>query len=142
MEGRYDYVFIDAPPSPGILTSNAILVADEMIIPVQTQPKALEGVADMHEVLRQLVDDPDLMPKGMPKGMYLATLFDTRTGLDSRSLAALRAEPTFPTFQTIIRTNIRIPESYNLRRSVIAYDCRSHGAKDYLALAEEYLARA
>jgi chromosome partitioning protein len=139
---HYDIALIDAPPSPGILTSNAIIAADELLIPVETKPKALEGVADMHALLSQLVDDPDLMPHGRPRGTYLATQYDARNRIDPESLTELRAESSFPTFQTVIRNNVRIPESYLLRCSVIAYDCRSHGAQDYIALAEEYLARA
>jgi chromosome partitioning protein len=136
---RYDYVFIDAPPAPGILTINAIVAADEIVIPVETKPKALEGVGNMRALLSQIVDDPDLMPQGRPVGRYLATRYDGRTVLDRKCLEDLRANDTFSTFATVIRVNQKIPESYALQMSVIEYDPSSNGAADYIALSTEFL---
>ncbi len=139
--GRYDIVLVDAPPAPGLLTINAIVAADELLIPVETKPKALEGVGNMRALLAQIVDDPDLMPQGRPSGAYLATRYDARTLLDRACLEELRADATFPTFETVIRVNQRIPESYARQVSVIIHDPESHGAQDYQGLAQEYLAR-
>lgn len=139
LNGSFDHVLIDAPPAPGLLTVNAIVASDELLIPVETKPKALEGVGNMRTVLAQIVDDPDLMPNGRPSGYFLATRFDARTTLDRACLEGLRSDDMFPTFQTVIRINQRIPESYAAQRSVIDYDLTSNGAVDYLALATEYL---
>lgn len=138
---RYDLVLVDSPPAPGLLTINAIVAADELLIPVETKPKALEGVGNMQALLAQIVDDPDLMPKGRPSGTYLATRYDARTILDRACLDGLRADTTFPTFETVIRINQRIPESYARQVSVLIHDPDSYGAQDYRSLAQEYLAR-
>jgi chromosome partitioning protein len=138
---RYDFVLIDAPPAPGILTINAIAAANEIIIPVETKPKALEGVGNMRQLLGQIVGDEDLMPNGPPPATYLATRHDARTVLDRDCLAALRADDGYPTFATVIRSNQKIPESYAARTSVLDYDPKSYGALDHEALAEEYLTR-
>jgi chromosome partitioning protein len=139
--GRYDFILVDSPPAPGLLTVNAIAAADELLIPVETKPKALEGVGNMRALLAQIVDDPDLMPKGPPPASYLATRYDARTILDRACLEGLRGDSTFPTLETVIRVNQRIPESYAHQKSVIAHDVNSYGAHDYRALAKEYLAR-
>ncbi len=139
LNGSYDHILIDAPPAPGLLTVNAIVAADELLIPVETKPKALEGVGNMRSVLADIVDDPDLMPGGRPTGYFLATRYDGRTTLDRACLEGLRADEMFPTFKTVIRINQRIPESYAMHRSVLDYDPASNGALDYAALAEEYL---
>jgi chromosome partitioning protein len=139
IDGAYDLVLVDAPPAPGLLTINAIVAADELIIPVETKPKALEGVGNMRALLSQIVDDPDLMPRGRPEGWYLATRHDARTVLDRNCLEGLRADDGFPTFATVIRVNQKIPESYARQMSVLDYDPTSYGAVDYIALADEYL---
>lgn len=139
---QYDYILIDAPPAPGLLTINAIAAADELIVPVETKPKALDGVGIMRELLEQITGDEDLLPNGPPRCTYLATRHDARTVLDRDCLKALRADADAVTFETVIRINQRVPESYAARRSILAYDTRSNGSADYRALAKEVAGNA
>ncbi len=133
---RYDFVFIDCPPSLGLLTINALTAASECIIPVQAEYYALEGLSQLTSVVRRVREalNPSLHVSGV-----LVTMFDGRTRLAMEVLDEL--EKFFPQqmFKTQIPRNVRISEAPSFGKPVILFDVKSRGAQAYLALAREML---
>jgi chromosome partitioning protein len=136
---RYDFVFIDCPPSLGLLTINALTAADECIIPVQAEYYALEGLSQLTNVVRRVREalNPPLHVSGV-----LVTMFDGRTRLALEVLEEL--EKFFPQqmFKTQIPRNVRLSEAPSFGKPVILFDVKSRGAQAYLALAREMLQAA
>jgi chromosome partitioning protein len=134
--GHYDFVFIDCPPSLGLLTINALTAADECIIPVQAEYYALEGLSQLTSVVRRVREalNPSLHVSGV-----LVTMFDGRTRLAMEVLDEL--EKFFPQqmFKTQIPRNVRLSEAPSFGKPVILFDVKSRGAQAYLALAREML---
>ncbi len=134
---RYDFVLIDCPPSLGLLTINALTAAEEIIIPVQAEYYALEGLSQLTAVVRRVREalNPSLHVSGV-----LVTMFDGRTRLAMEVLDEL--EKFFPEqmFKTQIPRNIRLSEAPSFGKPVILFDVKSRGAQAYLALARELLA--
>ncbi|MBV8147741.1 MAG: ParA family protein [Candidatus Eremiobacteraeota bacterium] len=134
---RYDFIFIDCPPSLGLLTINALTAADECIIPVQAEYYALEGLSQLTTVVNRVREalNPRLHVSGV-----LVTMFDGRTRLSMEVLDEL--EKFFPQhmFKTQIPRNIRLSEAPSYGKPVILFDPKSRGAQAYLALAREMLA--
>lgn len=133
---QYDFVFIDCPPSLGLLTINALTAADECIIPVQAEYYALEGLSQLTNVVRRVREalNPALHVSGV-----LVTMFDGRTRLALEVLDEL--EKFFPQqmFKTQIPRNVRLSEAPSYGKPVILFDVKSRGAQAYLALAREML---
>lgn len=133
---RYDYVFIDCPPSLGLLTINALTAAGECIIPVQAEYYALEGLSQLTNVVRRVREalNPALHVSGV-----LVTMFDGRTRLALEVLDEL--EKFFPQqmFKTQIPRNVRLSEAPSYGKPVILFDLKSRGAQAYMALAREML---
>jgi chromosome partitioning protein len=133
---RYDFVFIDCPPSLGLLTINALTAAEELIIPVQAEYYALEGLSQLTAVVRRVRDalNPTLHMSGV-----LVTMFDGRTRLALEVLDEL--ERFFPEqmFKTQIPRNIRLSEAPSFGKPVILFDVKSRGAQAYISLAKELL---
>jgi len=133
---RYDYVLIDCPPSLGLLTINALTAAEEIIIPVQAEYYALEGLSQLTAVVRRVREalNPTLHVSGV-----LVTMFDGRTRLAMEVLDEL--EKYFPQqmFKTQIPRNIRLSEAPSYGKPVILFDVKSRGAQAYLSLAKELL---
>jgi chromosome partitioning protein len=132
--GRYDYVLIDCPPSLGLLTLNALTAADEVLIPVQAEYYALEGLSQLTRVLDQVRDalNPGLRLTGV-----LITMFDGRTKLATGVLDDVSAHFGPRVFRTQIPRNIRLSEAPSFGKPAILFDVRSRGAQAYLALARE-----
>ncbi len=134
---RFDFVLIDCPPSLGLLTINALTGAEEIIIPVQAEYYALEGLSQLTAVVRRVREalNPTLHVSGV-----LVTMFDGRTRLAMEVLDEL--EKYFPEqmFKTQIPRNIRLSEAPSYGKPVILFDVKSRGAQAYLALARELLA--
>lgn len=134
---RFDFVLIDCPPSLGLLTINALTAAEEIIIPVQAEYYALEGLSQLTAVVRRVREalNPTLHVSGV-----LVTMFDGRTRLAMEVLDEL--EKFFPEqmFKTQIPRNIRLSEAPSFGKPVILFDVKSRGAQAYLALARELLA--
>ena len=143
----FDYILLDCPPSLGLLTLNALAVADEVIIPMQPHFLALQGVAKLLETV-QLVNKR-INPKLKVSGIVL-TMFDSQTKLSNEVVAELRSfidqaqGHALPwagarIFKSKIRRNIKLAESPSFGKTIIAYEPTSNGAADYRALAREVM---
>lgn len=135
---KYDYIFVDCPPSLGLLTLNALTASDSIIIPLQCEYYALEGVSQLQStydlVCRHL--NPDLQIEGV-----LLTMFDSRTNLSVQVMEEAKEFFKEKMFKTIIPRNIRLSEAPSHGLPIIHYDPKSKGAEVYLQLAEEFLGK-
>lgn len=134
VKGDYDYVVIDSPPSLSLLTVNGMIAADYLILPVQTEFYALEGVAQLLESMAMVKKamNPDLKLLGV-----LATMYDKRTSLSVEVLAEVRKYFKDKVFNTMIPRNVRVAEAPSHGVPVGAYDKFSKGAKAYKDFARE-----
>ncbi len=135
---EYDFVIIDSPPSLSLLTVNGMIAANYLLLPVQTEFYALEGVA-------QLLESMNLVKKAMNPRLQLlgvlATMYDRRTVLSSQTLAELKRFFKDKVFETTIPRNVRLAEAPSHGVAIGQYDRFSKGAKAYKALADEVLER-
>ncbi len=135
---RCDYILIDCPPSLGLLTINALVAADGLIIPIQCEYLALEG-------LSQLLNTVNIVKSKLNSNLSIAgvvlTMFDPRTRLAGEIVREVRAHFPNEAFQTIINRNVRLSEAPSFGQSILDYDPTSPGALAYRALAEEVMAR-
>jgi chromosome partitioning protein len=136
---QYDYVFIDCPPSLGLLTLNALVAADTVLIPVHCEYFALEGLADLVATIRRVRGalNPGLDIEGV-----LLTMVDERTNLGQQVAADVRQFFKDKVFRTVIPRNVRLGEAPSHGMPVLLYDVKSRGAEAYLALAREVLERS
>jgi chromosome partitioning protein len=136
--GRYDYVIIDCPPSLGLLTLNALTAAGEVLIPVQAEYYALEGLSQLMTVVGRIREalNPQLHVSGV-----LVTMFDGRTRLATEVLDEVHAHFPSQVFRTQIPRNIRLSEAPSFGKPVALFDVKSRGAQAYLALAREVVDR-
>ena len=134
----YDYIYIDCPPSLGLLTINALAAADSVLIPIQCEYYALEGLSQlMHTVtLVKRGINPDLKMEGI-----LLTMFDGRTNLSIQVVDEVKRHFRRQMYRTIIPRNIRLSEAPSHGKPIILYDARSKGAEVYQDLAKEVLER-
>src|ERR1700681_3349107 len=137
--GQYDYIFIDCPPSLGLLTLNALVAADTVLIPLHCEYFALEGLADLVSTMRRVraALNPELDIEGV-----LLTMFDERTNLGQQVASDVRGFFKDKVFSTVIPRNVRLGEAPSHGMPVILYDVKSRGAEAYLALAREVLQRS
>jgi chromosome partitioning protein len=135
----FDYVFVDTPPSLGLLTLNALVAADAVLIPLNCEYFALEGLADLVATLRRV--RASLNPALDIMGV-LMTMYDDRTNLGQQVAREIRAFFEDRVYTTVIPRNIRLGEAPSHGVPAILYDPRSRGAEAYVALAREVLARA
>jgi len=135
---RFDYIFIDTPPSLGLLTLNALVAADAVVIPLNCEYFALEGLADLVATLRRVraALNPTLDIAGV-----LLTMYDERTNLGQQVARDIRAFFQDRVYTTVIPRNIRLGEAPSHGMPAILYDVKSRGAEAYLALGREVLAR-
>jgi chromosome partitioning protein len=138
LRDRFDYIFIDTPPSLGLLTLNALVAADAVLIPLNCEYFALEGLADLVATLRRVraAFNPSLDIAGV-----LMTMYDERTNLGQQVSKDIRAFFQERVYDTVIPRNIRLGEAPSHGMPAIMYDVKSRGAEAYLALAREVLAR-
>ena len=133
----YDYILIDCPPSLGMLTINAFTACDTILIPVQSEYYALEGLSQLLNTI-QLVQkhfNPNLKIEGV-----LLTMLEARTNLGNEVVEEVKRFFKDKVYQTIIPRNVRLSEAPSHGMSIIDYDPSSRGAKEYMALAKEVLA--
>lgn len=135
---EFDYIFIDCPPSLSLLTVNALCAAKGVLVPLQAEYYALEGlsrlIGTIELVKAQL--NPNLSLEGI-----VITMFDTRNNLSHQVAQEAKAHFKDKVFDTYIPRNIRLSEAPSFGKPIITYDIRSMGAQSYLALAQEYLKR-
>ena len=135
---RFDYVFIDTPPSLGLLTLNALVAADAILIPLNCEYFALEGLADLVATLRRV--RTSLNPALDIAGVVM-TMHDERTNLGQQVAGDIRKFFQERVFTTVIPRNIRLGEAPSHGMPAVTYDPKSRGAEAYVALAREFLAR-
>ncbi|MDO4190481.1 MAG: ParA family protein, partial [Bacteroidales bacterium] len=135
---NYDYIILDCSPSLGLITVNCLTAADSVIIPVQCEYFALEGIAKLLNTIKIIREklNPLLTIEG-----FLATMFDSRRSLDNQVLNELRKNFGNLVFETVIQRNVRLSEAPSYGKPVIYYDQKSKGAQDYMKLAAELVAR-
>jgi len=133
---KFEYIVVDCPPSLGLLTLNALAAADSIIVPIQCEYFALEGVTDLWDTLVRIRRNlnPTLAVEG-----FLLTMFDERTNLSNQVVSDLRDFLGAQVFQTVIPRNIRLAEAPSHGKPIILYDIKSRGAESYLNLAKEVL---
>jgi chromosome partitioning protein len=133
---RFDYIIIDCPPSLGLLTLNGLTAADSLLVPIQCEYFALEGVTELFDTLARLRRglNPQLTIEGL-----LLTMYDERTNLSGAVAKDLRDFYGSQVLQTVIPRNVRLAEAPSYGKPIILYDIRSRGAESYIQLAKEIL---
>jgi chromosome partitioning protein len=136
---RYDYILIDCPPALDLLTLNALVASDSVLIPIQCEFFALEGIS-------QLVDTIDRIRASFHTNLkiegVLLTMYDERMNLTRQVEQDLREFFEKDVFKTVIHRSVRLAEAPSFGKPILAYDVRSRGAESYIQLAKEILARA
>ena len=138
LRGEFDFIFIDCPPSLGLLTLNALVAADTVLIPLHCEYFALEGLADLVGTMRRI--KASLNPVLDLEGVLL-TMYDERTNLGQLVARDVREFFKEKVFNTIIPRNVRLGEAPSHGMPAVLYDGKSRGAAAYGALALEMLAR-
>ncbi|HVF90322.1 MAG TPA: ParA family protein [Blastocatellia bacterium] len=133
---QFDYVLIDCPPSLGLLTLNALAASNSVLIPIQCEYFALEGVSELWDTLVKIRRslNPSLTIEG-----FLLTMFDERTNLSNQVVSDLRDFLGSQVFSTIIPRNVRLAEAPSHGKPIVLYDIKSKGAESYLRLAKEII---
>jgi chromosome partitioning protein len=136
LKSSYDYILIDCAPSLGLLTLNALTAADAVIIPIQCEYFALEGLGKLLNTVKsvQKIHNKDLDIEGM-----LLTMFDQRLRLSNQVVEEVQKHFSDMVFKTIIQRNVRLGEAPSYGESIIKYDVSSKGASNYLSLAKEII---
>jgi chromosome partitioning protein len=132
----YDYIFIDCPPSLELLTLNAFCAADRVLVPVQCEYYALEGLSDLLSTMRIVKRS---MNSGLDLEGVLLTMYDGRTNLSMQVAEEVKHHFPGKVYATVIPRNVRLSEAPSHGKPVIYYDPYSRGAEAYQALAEEFL---
>ena len=134
----YDYIIIDCPPSLGLLTLNALTASDYVVIPMQTEFLALQGLAK----IKQIVDKVRFrLNKKLDIGGVAATMYDNRKVLNRDVLTTIQKYFGSKVFQTLIRENVALAEAPAAHKDIFEYSNKSNGADDYLDLAKEIIER-
>ena len=136
LKSDYRYIFIDCPPSLGLLTLNALVASDSVLVPVQCEYYALEGLSMLTKTIRRI--QGSFNPRLDIKGIVL-TMFDTRNNLAHQVVEEVRKHFGEKVYQTMIPRNIALGEAPSHGKPVMLYDMKSRGAQSYLALAKEIL---
>lgn len=138
-EAAFDFVFLDCPPSLGILMTNALAAADEVLVPIQCEYFALEGVSKILgviEQIRQCGANPDLAIGGI-----VMTMFDSRTNLSQQVVSDVRQHLPELVYQTVVPRTVRLSEAPSFGKTIVEYDPNGMGATAYRSLAEEFMQR-
>ena len=138
VEADFDYFIIDCPPSLSLLTLNALTAAKSLLVPIQCEYYALEGVTELFDTLARIrrLHNPSLTIEGL-----LLTMYDERTNLSAAVAADLRDFYGQQVFQTVIPRNVRLAEAPSYGKPIITYDPHSKGAEAYSQLAREIISR-
>ncbi len=132
----YDFIIVDCPPSLGLLTVNSLTAADSLLVPIQCEYFALEGITELFDTLARLrrALNPQLVIEGL-----LLTMYDERTNLSAAVAKDLRDFYGRQVFRTVIPRNVRLAEAPSYGKPIILYDIKSRGAESYIQLAKEIL---
>jgi chromosome partitioning protein len=133
---KYDYIIIDCAPSLGLLTLNALTAADSVVIPIQCEYFALEGLGKLLNTIKsvQKIHNPNLNIEGL-----LLTMYDSRLRLSNQVVEEVQKHFNNMVFETVIQRNTKLSEAPSYGESIIKYDATSKGASNYLSLAEEII---
>jgi len=136
LKSDYDFIIIDCAPSLGLLTLNALTAADAVVIPIQCEYFALEGLGKLLNTIKsvQKIHNPDLDIEGL-----LLTMYDSRLRLSNQVVEEVQKHFDAMVFKTIIQRNVRLSEAPSYGESIISYDAGSKGANNYLSLAHELI---
>jgi chromosome partitioning protein len=136
LKESFDFIIIDCPPSLGLLTVNALTAADSLLVPIQCEYYALEGVTELFDTFTRLRKslNPNLTIEGL-----LLTMYDERTNLSAAVAKDLRDFYGSQVLETVIPRNVRLAEAPSHGKPIILYDIRSRGAESYMQLAKEIL---
>jgi chromosome partitioning protein len=134
IENEYDFIIIDCPPSLGLLTLNALTAAHSLLVPIQCEYYALEGVTELFDTLARIRRslNPSLTIEGL-----LLTMYDERTNLSAAVASDLRDFYGRQVFEAVIPRNVRLAEAPSYGKPIIIYDIKSKGAESYIQLAKE-----
>lgn len=133
---QFDYILIDSPPALGMLSINIMTASDSVLVPIQCEYYALEGLTQLIGTIRNV--KKSFNPKLEIEGI-LATMFDTRTNLSVQVLDEVKKYFPNKVYQTVIPRNVRLSEAPSFGQPIIKYDITSKGAESYFALAKEFL---
>ena len=135
----FDFVLIDCPPSLGVLMTNALAAADELLTPIQCEYFALEGLVKIDRVIEQIRNSG--ANDHLQIGGIVMTMFDSRTNLSSQVVAEVRGHFGDRVFETVIPRTVRLSEAPSFGKSILEYDRSGPGARAYRALADEFIKR-
>lgn len=138
LKENYDYILIDCPPSLGLLTINALTASDAVLIPIQAEYFAMEGVSELVRTIEKVRES--LNPRLSIKGVLL-TMVDERTNLAKQVMEEVKHHFGSKVYKTFIPRNVRLAEAPSFGKPIIFYDIASRGAQSYLKITEEFLAR-
>jgi len=135
----YDYILIDSPPSLGLLTINGLTAADSVLVPMQCEYFALEGISQLLTTIERVRDavNPTLDIEGI-----VLTMYDERMNLSRQVAEEVRTHFAEKVYSTIIPRNVRLGEAPSFGKPIILYDIRSRGSEAYISLAKEFIRRA
>ncbi len=139
LRGKYNFIILDCPPALDLLTLNALVAADAVLVPIQCEYLALEGVSELLDTLMRIrrTLNPSLEIEGI-----LLTMYDERTSLSRQVATDLRSFFGNQIFQSLIPRNVRLAEAPSFGKPIIFYDIHSKGAEGYTQLAQEVIANA
>jgi len=133
---QYDFILIDCPPALDLLTLNALIAADSVLVPIQCEFFALEGISELMDTIERIRDS---FGHALEIEGILLTMFDDRTNLTRQVASDLRDFFREQVFETVIPRSIRLAEAPSHGQTILAYDARSRGAESYILLAKEIL---
>lgn len=137
IKANYDYVLIDTPPSLSLLTINAFTAADQIIIPIQAEYLAVQGLAKLVEIIEKI---KKRLNKHLTLGGLVLTQYDSRKVLHREVAELVKTHFPDKVFKTIIRNNITLAEAPSVQQDIFSYNAKSNGAEDYLNLCKEIVA--
>lgn len=137
LDDHFDYIIIDAPPSLGLLTINALSIANNVLIPMQAEYYAMEGLSDLIDTINRIKEN---FNSGLEIKGILLTMYDERTNLSKQVEAEVRKYFKNRVYRSLIPRNVRISEAPSFGKPIQMYDIKSAGAKAYMSLAKEILA--
>lgn len=139
INGEFDYVLLDSPPSLGLLTINGLTAANSVLVPMQCEYFALEGISQLVNTVERV---RDLLNPGLDIEGIVLTMYDDRMNLSKQVAEEVRTHFAGKVYDTIIPRNVRLGEAPSFGKPIILYDIRSRGSEAYISLAKEFIQRA